>query len=130
MQRRISLKFPAKDLSHSKAAVLQAGFEIEEYLSMVLKAIGSPHKLKVNVIERIFHLLPDELVLSLAKVKMPEKTSRQHVHLLRKSGEGKINTKEGKRLRELAEEYERGTLRKAFALAEAVRRGLMASLDA
>jgi len=32
------------------------------------------------------------------------------------------------RLAELTEEYERGTLRKAYAMAEAVRRGLMPPL--
>jgi len=76
-------------------------------------------------LERSFHLLPDITVLKLAKAQMPEKDSQCFSRLLEKQGEGKLNEKKRDRLAELAEEYERGTLRKAYALAEAVRRGLM-----
>jgi hypothetical protein len=82
-----------------------------------------------GVIERIFHLLPDDLVIQLAKAKMPDKDSKLHSRLLEKQKEEKISAKEREKLSELAETYERGTLRKAYAMAEAVRRGLMPPLN-
>jgi len=129
MQRKITLEVATDEFSQAKQAVLQAGFKIEEYLNIVVQAIASAQPLSEDIIERIFKLLPDVTVIKLAKAQMPEKDSTRFSRLLAKQGEGKLNGKERDRLAELAEEYERGTLRKAYALAEAVRRGLMPSAE-
>jgi len=128
MQRKITLEVATAEFSQAKQAVLQAGFKIEEYLNIVLLALASTQPLSEDAVERSFHLLPDVTVLKLAKAQMPEKDSQRFSRLLEKQGEGKLNEKERNQLTELAEEYERGTLRKAYAMAEAVRRGLMSSL--
>lgn len=90
--------------------------------------IDPPKSLKEDMIERLFHLLPNTLVMQLAKAKMTDKNSRLFSRLLERQGEDKISASERERLSELTEEYERGTLRKAYAMAEAVRRGLMPPL--
>ena len=128
MQRKITLEVATAEFSQAKQAVLQAGFKIEEYLNIVLLALASTQPLSEDAVERSFHLLPDVTVLKLAKAQMPEKDSQRFSRLLEKQGDGKLNEKERNQLTELAEEYERGTLRKAYAMAEAVRRGLMSSL--
>ncbi len=128
MQTQITLDQADDEFVHAKQATLQAGFRLEEYLNFVLKAISTPKLLNEDGIERIFHLLPDTLILQLAKAKMADKESKLFSRLLEKQSEGKLNEKERERLTQLAEEYERGTLRKAYAMAEAVRRGLMPPL--
>lgn len=129
MQRKITLEVATAEFSQAKQAVLQAGFKIEEYLNIVLQALASTQPLSEDAVERSFHLLPDVTVLKLAKAQIPEKDSQRFSRLLEKQGEGKLNEKERDQLAELAEEYERGTLRKAYAMAEAVRRSLMPSLQ-
>lgn len=129
MQRTIALDIADKELSQAHQAVLQAGFGMEEYLNIVVKAIASSQPMPEDMVERLFHLLPDVTVMNLAHLKMPEKDSKRFSRLLEKQGEGKLNEKERNQLAELAEVYERGTLRKAYAMAEAVRRGLMPPLQ-
>jgi hypothetical protein len=128
MQTQITLDLADDELVHAKQATLQAGFRLEEYLNFVLKAISIPKPLNEDVIERLFHLLPDTMVMQLAKDKMADKESKLFSRLLEKQSEDKLNEKERDRLTQLAEEYERGTLRKAYAITEAVRRGLMPPL--
>jgi histone H3/H4 len=130
MQTQITLDLAADEFVHARQATLQAGFQLEEYLNFVLKAISIPKQLNEDVIERIFHLLPDALVMQLAKSKMTDKDSKLFSRLLEKQREDKISKSERERLTELTEEYERDTLRKAYALAESVRRGLMPPLHA
>jgi len=130
MQRKITLQVAADEFSQANQAVLQAGFRIEEYLNIVLQAITSSQPLnEEDAVARIFYLLPDATVMKLATAQMPEKDNKRFSRLLEKQGEGKLIEKQRDQLAELAEEYERGTLRKAYALAEAVRRGLMPSLQ-
>ncbi len=125
MQRTITLVVADNELARAHQAVQLAGFKIEEYLHIVVKAAASGSSVYEDSVERIFHLLPDKMVLSLANTRTVEKHSKRFSGLLEKQNEGKLNTKEHHQLAELAEEYERGTLRKAYAMAEAVRRGLM-----
>ncbi len=130
MQRKITLQVAADEYSQAKQAVLQAGFRIEEYLNIVLQAITSSQPLRdEDVVARIFYLLPDATVLKLAKAQMPQEEDKRLSRLLEKQGEGKLKERESDQLAELTEEYERGTLRKAYAMAEAVRRGLMPPLQ-
>jgi hypothetical protein len=129
MQKQITLDVADAEFACASQAALQAGFKLEEYLNIVLKAISSSQSMYEDIVERIFHLLPDELVMQLAKAQMAKKDSQLFTRLLEKQGEGKISGKESEKLKELSETYERGTLRKAYAMAEAVRRGLMPPLD-
>jgi hypothetical protein len=130
MQRKITLEVATHEFSQANQAVLQAGFKIEEYLNIVLQAITAYQPLRdEDIVERTFHLLPDNMVMKIAKAQMPERDSKRLSRLLQKQGEGKLNGKERQQLTELGEAYERGTLRKAYAMAEAVRRGLMPRLQ-
>ncbi len=125
MHRTITFEVAGNELTRAHRAVLQAGFKIEEYLHIVIKAAASAPTTQEDSVERIFHLLPNNTVLNLANTKTAEKDSKRLSRLLEKQNAGKLNVKEHHQLSALAEEYERGTLRKAYALAEAVRRGLM-----
>ncbi len=128
MQQNLTLDLAHREFLQANQAILQAGFKIEEYLKIVLKTIGSSRQLNEDAIERIFHLLADDVVIRLAKAKMAKDDSKLYSRLLAKQSEGKISDKEREKLRLLSEEYERGTLRKAYAIAEAARRGLMPHL--
>ena len=125
MQQNLTLDLANHEFLQANQAILQAGFKIEEYLKIVLKAIGSSGHLNEDAIERIFHLLADDMVVRLAKAKMAKDDSKLYSRLLARRNEGKISDQEREKLRLLSEEYERWTLRKAYAIAEAVRRGLM-----
>ena len=125
MQKTITLEFADNEFSLAHDAVLQAGFDIDEYLNFVVKAIANQTPGEEDVIERVFHILPDETVLSLANARINSRRSREYSRLLEKKKVQKLSQSESNRLVDLAKEYECGTLRKAYAMAEAVRRGLI-----
>lgn len=125
MQKQITVALAEHEFSIANQAARQSGFKIDEYLIIMLKAIGAPRQPNEMLVERIFHILPDNIVLKLATRKMAVTRSKQHSRLLEKLRSGKINEAERQKLETLSEEYERGTLQKAFARAEAVRRGLL-----
>lgn len=129
MYKQISIDIADEEFAQVNQAIQQAGFELDEYLNYVLRGIGSSRYLNGDAIERIFHLLPDDLISKMATTKMKRKESKRHSELLEKQEKGKLLPKEQKELHRLAEEYERGTLRKAFAMAEAVRRGLIPPVE-
>ncbi len=130
MPTQITLDIVANELAQANRNVLQAGFKLEEYLNMILRVLCSPRQLQEDAVERIFHLLPNDLVLQLAQAKMAPQKDKAMSRLLERQREGELSKEERRRLHDLMAEYERGTLRKASAMAEAVRRGLMLPLNA
>lgn len=129
MQRTITVEVAGNELTRAHKTVLQAGFKIEEYLHLVVKAAASIPSVREDIVERIFHLLPDNTVLNLAHARIAEKDSKRFSRLLEKQNEGRLTTKERQQLAEMVETYERSTLRKAYVMAEAVRRGLTAAIQ-
>jgi pyruvate-formate lyase len=68
--------------------------------------------------------LPDEEVLKLTQLEMSPAEDRRLSRLLDRQQAGKLSVKERAELFTLMQIYRTGLLRKAQALAEAVRRGL------
>ena len=74
--------------------------------------------------------LADEDVLSLTELQLEPDQDRRLSALLDRQQAGRLTEAERPELQALMQVYQEGLLRKATALSEAVRRGLMAPLDA
>ncbi len=71
----------------------------------------------------------DEDVLALAKLELPKEQANRMSELSDLDGRGLIKTVERSELEMYLEIYNNANLRKAYGIAEAVKRGLVASLD-
>lgn len=71
----------------------------------------------------------DEAVLALAKLKIPRDTCDRMTTLSDRVREGKISDSEEREFEVYIELGQISTVRKAYGIAEAVRRGLISSLD-
>lgn len=72
--------------------------------------------------------LPDREILALTELRMDPEADRRLSGLLEEQQAGTLSDLEGAELAALMKGYELGLLRQSQALAEAVRRGLMAPL--
>ena len=75
-------------------------------------------------------MLPDEDVIALAEMTLDKDRDDELSELLARNRESQLDDAAKRRLDELMGIYERGLLRKAQALREAVRRGLLEPLVA
>lgn len=73
--------------------------------------------------------LPDERVLELCDMEMPDKQQRELSELLARNREKPLTGKEAANLEELMQIYRRGLIRKAEAMKVAVQRGLRPPLN-
>jgi hypothetical protein len=71
----------------------------------------------------------DEDILALAKLKLPKEQARRMSELSDLEHRGSINAVEKSELEMYLEIYNNANLRKAYGIAEAVKRGLVTSLD-
>lgn len=71
----------------------------------------------------------DEDVLALAKLKLPKEQANRMSELSDLEQRGLINAVEKSELEMYLEIYNNANLRKAYGIAEAVKRGLISSLD-
>ena len=71
----------------------------------------------------------DEDVLALAKLELPKEQANRMSELSDLDGRGLIKTVERSELEMYLEIYNNANLRKAYGIAEAVKRGLVTSLD-
>ncbi len=120
MPTQVVLTLPDK-LYHS-AEQLAAGAQqpVQQVLTDVLStALG-----RWIVTEPSVEALPDEAVLALCDSAMELRQSERLSELLAKQQAGSLTASEPPELWALARIYELGQLRKAQALAEAVKRGL------
>ena len=76
-----------------------------------------------------FSDLSDADVLDLTALELPPGQDRELSALLERQQAGSLSAQERSRLAALMQSYQVGLLRKAQALQEAVRRGLLAPLD-
>lgn len=98
--------------------------------SVLLNAIHSaipPTSAKAAALEPISSL-SDEKVLALTELQMEPEEDIYVSELLDKQQAGTLTETEGYELQTLMQTYQEGLLRKATALSEAVRRGLMEPL--
>lgn len=71
----------------------------------------------------------DKAVLALAKMKIPEETCARMTTLSKRVQEGKISDSEEREFEVYVELGQISTVRKAYGIAEAVKRGLITSLN-
>lgn len=79
--------------------------------------------------ENTFSNSSDEEVLRAAKLWMPEKQSSRHSELLYKNQAGTLNAEEQTELDFFQQVYRLALIRKSQGIAEALRRGLIESVD-
>ncbi len=114
-----------RDDVYDQAAELAqlANIKVTEVLSEAIELSllpVSPQQINLNPISE----LPDEEVLKLTRLEMSPAEDRRLSRLLDRQQAGKLAVKERAELFTLMQVYRAGLLRKAQALAEAVRRGL------
>lgn len=73
--------------------------------------------------------LSDERVIELAELRMNPSQDAKFSELLDRQQEGLLTEKEGQELQVLMQSYQEDSVRKAIAISEAVKRGLMQPLS-
>jgi predicted CopG family antitoxin len=84
---------------------------------------------EVEILEKSVELSSDEEVMELARLRIPEPQSQRISELLRENAELTISEAERNELIELMNANRLYDLRKGIGIAEAVRRGLIATAD-
>jgi hypothetical protein len=93
---------------------------VAQAADLSLRPLGSPAEPEPPLLE-----WSDEDILAAAKAVMPESDDRRFSELLRQQQAGPLPAAERTELQAFVEQYQIGMLRKAQALREAVRRGLL-----
>ncbi|NKQ35139.1 MAG: hypothetical protein HF973_05920 [Chloroflexi bacterium] len=96
---------------------------LTETLTLSLPPFTTPEE-----IETALTNLPDEKIIELTNLEMQPDEDRRLSLLLDKQQAGELNTIEKEELSRLMQLYQEGLLRKAWALSEAVKRGLIEPL--
>lgn len=99
----------------------RSGRDVSEVLRALLEITLTPEALSSS---RSIDSLSDEQVMALADSRMDAGLNEQLNGLLDKNREGQLDALEARELSLLMHLYQEGSLQKARALAEAVRRGL------
>jgi hypothetical protein len=84
---------------------------------------------EVETLKKSIEFSTDKEVLRLANLQMPEKQSIKLSRLLAKNGEGVLTDNERNELRNLMQINRFSDLRKAIGIVEALKRGLIKSVD-
>lgn len=100
-----------------------ANLKINDVLSDVIELSLLPPNPQPSAVKPVSEL-SDKEVLKLTKLQMPPAQDRRLSRLLDRQQAGKLKAEERAELLTLMQVYQDGLLRKAQALAEAVRRGL------
>ncbi len=104
-----------------------ANLKVNEVLSDVIELSLLPSNPQPSAVKPLSEL-SDKEVLKLTKLQMAPVQDRRLSRLLNRQQAGKITVEERAELLTLMQVYQNGLLRKAQALAEAVRRGLRGPL--
>lgn len=86
-------------------------------------------KEEIEILKKSVELSSDEEVLELANLQMPQKQSLLLSTLLAKNGEAALTEGEKEELSRLMQINSLNDLRKAIGIVEAIRRGLIKSVD-
>ena len=84
---------------------------------------------EVEMLKKSVALSSNNEVLQLANLQMPEKQSNKLSQLLAKNGQGNLTDSERKEIGELMQINRFNDLRKAIGIVEALKRGLIKSVD-
>ncbi len=128
MSTQVTLTLPDEIYRRAKQMAQLTGRNVADVLAETIQASLSPLGIQDERIQPV-PSLPDDIVLALSESQMGDKSARRMSRLLNKQQAGLITETEQSELRALMQVYDEGLLRKTQALAEAVRRGLLPSLE-
>lgn len=112
---QVTLHIPEKIEREAKAEAIRSKRRIEDVLQEWLERYAD---------EMPVDSLPDDRVLELSEMQMPEYQQHELSDLLALNRENQLSSEKRKRLDELMRLYGQGMIRKAEALKVAVQRGL------
>ncbi|MCA9903930.1 MAG: hypothetical protein KC547_08740 [Anaerolineae bacterium] len=127
MSAQITLNLPDELYRRAQQLAARSGREVADILTATLAATLPNHS---NEPPKCVEELDDREILALTESHMNERLEVRMSDLLEQQQAGTLDDAEAFELSLLLYRYQEGSLRKAEALAEAVRRGLRPALDA
>ncbi|MBD2195952.1 MULTISPECIES: hypothetical protein [Calothrix] len=128
MSTKITITLPDEIYQRAERFARLANRDIASILAETLQLSIPPVSIEVNNLEAI-SVLSDEQVLALTDLKMEAEQDTRLSQLLDRQQAGTLNEDERPELQALMQIYQEGLLRKATALSEAVKRGLIQPLS-
>jgi hypothetical protein len=128
MSTQITVDLPDHLYQRAERLAQMTGREIADILATTLEVSLPPLTSEIEGNYAVASLSNDE-VLTLSELQMDSAQDTRLSELLQKQQAGKLSDAERIELQALMRIYEMGLLRKAQALAEAVRRGLREPLE-
>lgn len=119
MSEQVTLQISNNVLRHAAQIAARTKQNVENVLTSTLESFYA---------EPMVESLSDEEVIALTKLKLTDDEQERFGDLLYENREGLLTAERREELDQMMKVYERGQLRKAQALEEAVKRGLMARL--
>lgn len=120
MSEQITLQVSSDVLQHAIGVAAREGQSVERLFTDALED---------RYAEEPVQFLSDEEVIALAGAKLSQEEQERFSDLLYENREGLLTAERREELNQLMKVYERKQLRKAEALEEAVKRGLVVSLQ-
>lgn len=119
MSEQITLQVSNNALQHAAQIAARTNQSVENVLLSTLESFYA---------EPPIESLSDQEVIDLTKLKFTDEEQERFSDLLYENREGLLTAERHEELDQMMKVYERGQLRKAQALEEAVKRGLIAPL--
>jgi hypothetical protein len=128
MSTRITITLPDEIYQRAERFAKLANRDIASILADTLQLSIPPVSTEVNNLEPV-SVLSDEQVLALTDIQMEPQQDTRLSELLDRQQAGTLTENERQELQVLMQIYQEGLLRKATALSEAVKRGLIQPLS-
>ncbi|MDZ8053947.1 MAG: hypothetical protein RMX68_015010 [Aulosira sp. ZfuVER01] len=128
MSTKITITLPDEIYQRAERFARLANRDIASILADTLQLSIPPVSVEVNNLEPI-SVLSDEQVLALTELQMEPEQDARLSELLDCQQAGTLSEDERPKLQALMQIYQEGLLRKATALSEAVKRGLIQPLS-
>ncbi len=123
----ITVELPRETYQRASRLAQLTNRKVSDVLTETL-TLSLPPFTTQEEIETALINLPDEKIIELTNLEMQPDEDRRLSLLLDKQQAGELNTIEKEELSRLMQLYQKGLLRKAWALSEAVKRGLIEPL--
>jgi predicted transcriptional regulator len=128
MSTKITITLPDEIYQRAERFARLANRDIASILADTIQMSIPPVSTEVNNLEPVT-VLSNEQVLALTELQMEPEQDARLSELLERQQAGTITENERPELQTLMQIYQEGLLRKATALSEAVKRGLMEPLS-
>ncbi len=124
MQTTVNLSENALQHISSIARLTERSFD-----EVIEEAVENKFSSETDVLKKSVEVCSDEEVLKLANLQMPDEQSGSLSVLLGKNGEGNLSNDEKDELDRLMQINRSNDLRKAIGIVEALKRGLIKSVE-